>query len=114
MAMASDTAIAVNSLGVHPECFTPSLAICASLPRWRLHGVASLHVEETPTSGLSRSTSFSPIALNMALCGALDGPSTTVLLGSTKIYQLNWINTTACSYIFSVNLAPALAKAYVI
>src|SRR5215212_2229435 len=109
MAMASDTAIAVNSLGVHPESFTPSLAICASLPRWRLHGVASLHVEETPTSGLSRSVSLSPIALNMALWGALDGPSTTVLLGSIISYQLNLVDISAYSYIFSVNFSTSFS-----
>jgi hypothetical protein len=61
-----------------------------------------LHVEETPTSGLSRSVSLSPIALNMALCGDLEGPSITVLLGSIINYRLNLIDTFTYSYIFSV------------
>jgi hypothetical protein len=47
-----------------------------------LHGVASLHVEDTPTRGLSKSSSVSPIALYIARCGALSGPSTVFLLSS--------------------------------
>src|ERR687892_376078 len=82
MAMPSETAIAVNSLGVHPASFTPRLALWASLPRWMLQGVASLHVEETPTRGRSKSPSVSPIALYIARCGALSGPSSVFLLSS--------------------------------
>src|SRR6187200_1889363 len=82
IAIPSDTAIQVNSLGVQPDSCTPSLAHCASLPRCILQGVASLHVEETPTNGFSKSLSLRPIALNNALWGALDTPSITFLLTS--------------------------------
>ena len=82
MAMPSETAIAVNSLGVHPASFTPRLALWASRPRWMLQGVASLHVEDTAIRGRSKSPSVNPIALYIALCGALSGPSSTLLLSS--------------------------------
>ena len=55
-------------------------SICASWPRCMLHGVASLHVEETPISGLSRSSFVRPMALYIARCGALAGPSIAFLL----------------------------------
>ncbi|MFZ0366550.1 MAG: hypothetical protein WAL21_02605, partial [Nitrososphaeraceae archaeon] len=51
--------------------------------KWILQGVASLQVEDTPTIGFDKSSSFKPIALYMALCGALAGPVTTVLLTSS-------------------------------
>src|SRR5215207_1368514 len=85
MAMPSETAIAVNSLGVHPASFTPRLALWASRPRWMLQGVASLQVEDTPIRGLSKSWSVSPIALYIARCGALSGPSSVFLLSSSII-----------------------------
>jgi hypothetical protein len=47
-----------------------------------LQGVASLHVEHTPTRGRSKSPSVSPIALYIARCGALCGPSSAFLLSS--------------------------------
>jgi hypothetical protein len=45
-----------------------------------LHGVASFPVWQTPTNGFDRSLSVRPIALYIALCGALAVPSTTFLL----------------------------------
>src|SRR5581483_3256162 len=80
IAIPSDTAIVVNSLGVQPASLTPRFALCASWPKCMLHGVASLHVEDTPTSGLSRSLSVRPMALYIALCGDLDGASIAFLL----------------------------------
>ena len=83
IAMPSETEMAVNSLGVHPESFTPAFECCAKSPRWILQGVASLQVEETPTMGFDKSSSFKPMALYIALWGALAGPLTTVLLTSS-------------------------------
>jgi hypothetical protein len=40
-------------------------------------------VEETATIGFDKSSSFRPIALYIALWGALDGPLTTDLLTSS-------------------------------
>jgi hypothetical protein len=98
MAMPSETAIAVNSLGVHPASFTPRLALCASRPRWMLQGVASLQVEDTPTRGRSKSSSVSPIALYIARCGALSGPSSAFLLSSFIVI----IDTSAYFKIFQL------------
>ncbi len=42
-----------------------------------------MHVVETPIIGRFRSSSVRPIALYMALWGALAVPSTTFLLGSS-------------------------------
>src|SRR5215212_10572876 len=50
-----------------------------------LQGVASLQVEDTPIRGLSKSWSVSPIALYIARCGALSGPSSVFLLSSSII-----------------------------
>ena len=83
IAIPSDTAIAVNSLGVQFASDTPFFANWARSPKWILQGVASLQVEDTPISGLARSLSFNPIALYIALCGALDGPSRVFLLGNS-------------------------------
>jgi len=67
IAIPSDTAIAVNSLGVQFTSDVPFFANCASLPKCMLHGVASLQVEDIPIIGLSKSLSFNPIALYIAL-----------------------------------------------
>src|SRR6185295_11061560 len=83
IAIPSETETAVNSLGVQPESLTPDFECCAKSPKWMLQGVASLQVDETPTIGFDKSSSFRPIALYIALCGALAGPLTTVLLISS-------------------------------
>src|SRR5690348_12723391 len=80
IAMPSDTAIVVNSLGVLPELFTPSFALEANMPKCILQGVASLHVLQTATKGFERSESVNPIDLYIARCGARDGPSSVFLL----------------------------------
>src|SRR5678815_4819872 len=94
IAIPSETETAVNSLGVHPESFTPAFECCVKSPKWILQGVASLQVEETPTIGFDKSSSFRPIALYNALWGALDGPLTTDLL----ISSISDLNIKAVSY----------------
>ena len=71
----SDTATVLNSIGVPPAARTPSLTFADSRRRWKLHGITSIQVLATPTSGLARSASVRPMALNMARAGARSGPS---------------------------------------
>src|SRR5262245_51149105 len=72
--MPSDTAIVVNSTGVPPAARTPRLTSSASVRRCRLHGITSVCVPTTATSGRSRSASVSPVALSIARAGARLGP----------------------------------------
>src|SRR5581483_3172130 len=83
IAIPSDTAIVVNSLGVQPASLTPRFALCASWPKCMLHGGGALHVEDTPTSGLSGFLSVTPMTFYIALCCSLDCPSTAPLLCSS-------------------------------
>ena len=59
---------------------TPSFALRANRGRWILHGVASFPVWQTPMNCFDKSSSVNPMALYIALCGALLVPSTTFLL----------------------------------
>ncbi len=77
MAIASLTAMVVNSMGVPPAARTPSFTYRASALRWRLQGVTSFHDEATPIKGLRRSSSVSPVARSIARWGARSGPSVT-------------------------------------
>src|SRR5579884_1910011 len=77
IAIASLTAIVVNSIGVPPAARTPSFTWRASTFRWRLQGVTSFHEEATPMSGFRRSSSVSPVARSIARWGARAGPSVT-------------------------------------
>ena len=74
MLMPSDTAMVLNSIGVPPAARTPSLTCSASLRRCTLHGITSIQVFATPTSGRDRSWSLNPTALSMARAGARSAP----------------------------------------
>ena len=58
MLMPSETAIVLNSTGVPPASRTPSFTRSARSRRWMLHGITSIQVFATPTSGFSRSASL--------------------------------------------------------
>ena len=59
----SETETVLNSIGVPPAARTPAFTCCAS-SRWlKLHGIVSIQVVATPTSGRARSSSVKPIAL---------------------------------------------------
>ena len=77
MAMASETAMVVNSTGTAPAARTPSLAAAARRFRWMLHGVTSFQEEATPTWGRAKPSSVKPTARSMDRAGARAGPSVT-------------------------------------
>ena len=68
-------AMVLNSMGVPPAARMPSLTLAASRRRWKLQGMVSIQVLATPMSGLLRSLSVNPMALNMARAGAWSRPS---------------------------------------
>ncbi len=69
------TEIVLNSIGVPPAARIPSLT-CSASRRWlRLHGMVSIQVVATPTSGLARSASLNPTALSIDRAPARSGPS---------------------------------------
>ena len=71
----SETEIVLNSIGVPPAARIPSLT-CLASTRWlRLHGIVSIQVVATPTSGLARSSSVKPTAFSIARAGARSTPS---------------------------------------
>ncbi len=47
----SEIAIVFSSIGVPPAARMPSLTFAASARRWKLHGIVSIHVLATATSG---------------------------------------------------------------
>ena len=53
----SETAIVLNSIGVPPAARTPALTWRARSRWFRLHGIVSVHVVQTPTIGCVRSWS---------------------------------------------------------
>ena len=80
MVTPSDTEMVLNSMGVPPASRMPSLTAWARLRRCRLHGMTSVQVDTTATSGRSRSASLRPVALSMARAGARAGPATSARL----------------------------------
>ena len=71
----SDTAIVLNSIGVPPPARMPSFTNSARRRWLYVHGIVSIHVVATPTSGRARSSSVKPMALSIARAGARSGPS---------------------------------------
>ena len=62
----SETEIVLNSIGVPPAARMPSFT-CLASTRWlRLHGIVSIHVVATPTSGFARSSSVKPTPFSIA------------------------------------------------
>ena len=53
----SEIAIVLSSIGVPPAARMPSLTLAASARRWKLHGIVSIHVLATATSGLASASS---------------------------------------------------------
>ena len=53
----SEIAIVLSSIGVPPAARMPSLTLAPSARRWKLHGIVSIHVLATATSGLDRASS---------------------------------------------------------
>src|SRR5216683_1282383 len=74
------TEMVLNSIGVAPAARMPSFTRCARLRRWKLHGIVSVQVCATATSGRARSSVVNPIALSIARAGARSGPSVSVRL----------------------------------
>ena len=76
----SDTAIVLNSIGVPPAVRIPSFT-CRASSRWlRLHGIVSIHVVATPTSGRARSSSVKPVPFSIARAAARSTPSVSAAL----------------------------------
>ncbi len=76
----SETETVLNSSGVPPAALIPRFTRWASARWFRLHGMVSIHVVETPTSGFARSSSVSPTAFSIARAGARSGPSVSAAL----------------------------------
>ena len=55
--MPSEIAIVPISIGVPPAARIPSLTFAASARRWKLHGIVSIHVLATATSGRASASS---------------------------------------------------------
>ncbi len=76
----SETETVLNSTGVPPAARTPAFT-CFASSRWlKLHGIVSIHVVATPTSGRARSSSVRPMPLSIARAGARSGPSVIAAL----------------------------------
>jgi hypothetical protein len=76
----SETEIVLSSIGIPPASRTPRLT-CTASSRWlRLHGIDSIHVVATPTSGRDRSSSVNPVPFSIARAGARSGPSVSAAL----------------------------------
>ena len=76
----SETEIVLNSIGVPPAARMPSFTCRASARWFRLHGIVSIHVVATPTSGFARSSSVKPTAFSIARAGARSTPSVSAAL----------------------------------
>ena len=76
----SETETVLNSSGVPPAARIPRFTRWASARWFRLHGIVSIHVVETPTSGFARSSSVKPTAFSIARAGARSGPSVSAAL----------------------------------
>ena len=73
----SEIAIVLNSIGVPPAARTPSLMCSARPRRWKLHGIASIHVFAIPIVGRLSASSSNPIPFMYARAAARSGPSKT-------------------------------------
>ena len=69
------TETVLNSIGVPPAERMPSFTNSARRRWLKLHGIVSIHVVATPTSGFARSSSVNPMALSIARAPARSGPS---------------------------------------
>ena len=76
----SETAIVLNSIGVPPASRMPRLTCCASARWLRLHGIVSIQLVATPTSGRARSSSVKPLPFSIARAGARSAPSVSAAL----------------------------------
>ena len=88
------TAIVLNSMGVPPAARIPSLTCSASRRWFKLHGIVSIQVVATPTSGLARSSSVNPTALSMARAAARSGPSVRAAewrLAGSVVRSYGWV-----------------------
>src|SRR5689334_6234721 len=76
----SETAIVLNSTGVPPASMMPRRT-CRASSRWfQLHGIVSIHVVATPTSGRASASSSKPIPFSIARAGARSTPSVSAAL----------------------------------
>src|SRR5215210_2556086 len=76
----SETEIVLNSIGVPPARRMPCFTYRASARWLRLHGIVSIHVVETPTSGRARSASVKPVPFSIARAAARSTPSVSAAL----------------------------------
>jgi hypothetical protein len=70
----------LNSIGVPPAARMPSFTCFASARWFRLHGMVSIQVVPTPTSGFARSSSVKPTPFSIARAGARSTPSVSSAL----------------------------------
>src|ERR1017187_238347 len=78
--MPSEIAMVLHSSGTPPAARTPSLIFSDKRRRCALHGIASVHVLATATSGLScKSSSLRPTDRRYERAAARPNPSVTVL-----------------------------------
>ena len=76
----SEMEIVLNSTGMPPARRMPSLTWRARTRWFRLHGIVSIHVVATPTSGRARSWSVKPTPFSIARAAARSTPSVRAAL----------------------------------
>src|SRR5438046_565929 len=87
----SETEIVLNSIGVPPARRMPCFTYRARTRWLMLHGIVSIHVVATPTSGRARSASVKPVPFSIARAAARSTPSVRAALtrfeGSDAMYR---------------------------
>src|ERR1017187_3210962 len=78
MLIPSETVIVPKMTDFPPAPSAPAPASCASLSMCMLQGVAMLHVDAIPTTGLAKSASVKPTARSMERLNARSGPSVRI------------------------------------
>ena len=98
----SETEIVLNSIGVPPAARIPSFT-CFASTRWlKLHGIVSIQVVATPTSGFARSSSVNPTRLQHRAGGrAVDAVGQR---GAAALAGIGWLRVDAHA------VAPSLAR----
>jgi hypothetical protein len=87
IAIPSLIAIGLNSIGVPPAARTPAFTCSASRRKLLPHGIVSIHVFAMPISGLRRSSSVKPTALNIDRAPARSRPCVKTALLELIIYK---------------------------
>src|SRR5829696_2110315 len=99
----SEIEIVLNSSGVPPASRIPRLTSRASARWFQLHGMVSIHVVATPTSGRARSPSVSAALWRFA--GSLGRAYGSPLLDDIQLRDLALVERPqACTYLLDLCL----------